>query len=73
MATNQGWGMWEVNLSRTLDAEVDSGGAIAGIIISATTDDNRIDTNDGTATLCDGSISVLGTSDALVPSDFFLI
>jgi hypothetical protein len=75
MATNQGWGVWEVNLGRTPDAGVNSGGAVAGSIISATTDNNRVDTNgEETNTLLSGGISVIALpSDALVASDFFLI
>jgi hypothetical protein len=53
--------------------EVDSGGAIAAAIISATQDNDILDTNDEAANLCDGSVCLLGTSDALAPSDFFLI
>ncbi len=60
MATNQGWGRWEVNLSHTLDAGVDFGGAIAGSIISATTDNNRVDTNGGGDVLGGGGAGAPG-------------
>jgi hypothetical protein len=54
---------------------VESGrdGAIAGIVIAATTDNNRLDTNDEAANLCDGSVGLIGTSDAIATSDFFLV
>jgi hypothetical protein len=52
---------------------VKHGGAIAGIVIAATSDNNNSDTNEEAANLCDGSVCLLGTSDALSASDFILI
>ena len=68
-----GWGPWEVNPNPVLNAGVDSGRAIAAPILSATQDNNRLDTDDGAASVYDSRVSLLGTSDALAPSDFFLI
>jgi hypothetical protein len=52
--------------------EVDSGGAIAAAIISATQDNDILDTNDEAANLCDGSVCLLGTSDAPRSERFLL-
>jgi hypothetical protein len=49
-----------------LEFEFDSEGAVAGIVAAATTDSNRVN-SDGA-----DSIGLLGTSDALATSDFYL-
>jgi prepilin-type processing-associated H-X9-DG protein len=54
-----------------LNADDSSGGAIAGIVISASTDNDRLGTEDRAA-LYDGSVRLLGTSDVLVANEFFL-
>jgi hypothetical protein len=67
------WQIAKASDSIMSNDEVDSGGAIAAAIISATQDNDILDTNDEAANLCDGNVCLLGTSDALAPSDFFLI
>jgi hypothetical protein len=68
-----GWGPWDVNPNLVLNAGVDSGGAIAAPIFSAIQDNSRLDTDDGATSVYDSRVSLLGASDALALSNFFLI